>query len=160
VSLRYFNAAGADPEGELGECHHPETHLIPLVLETALGKRPSLSIYGADYSTPDGTAVRDYVHVTDLADAHLRALEYLRTGGPSIALNLGSETGYSVREVISAAERIVGAAFPVRIEQRRAGDPPVLIAGCRKAREVLGWQPQFSSLDTILETAWRWHSSR
>jgi UDP-glucose-4-epimerase GalE len=159
VALRYFNAAGADPEGELGECHNPETHLIPLVLEAALRRRPSVSIYGADYATPDGTAVRDYVHVTDLADAHLRALEYLQAGGATIALNLGSETGYSAKEVVSAAERIAGAPLPVRLGDRRPGDPPVLIADCKKAREVLGWQRHFSSLDTILETAYQWHSS-
>jgi len=159
VALRYFNAAGADPDGELGERHVPETHLIPLVLDAALGRRPFVSVYGSDYPTPDGTAVRDYVHVTDLADAHLRALEYLQAGGPSTALNLGSETGYSIKEVVSAAERIAGVPFPVRFEDRRPGDPPVLIADCRKAREVLGWRPQFSSLDTILESAYRWHSS-
>ncbi|MGD1097254.1 MAG: UDP-glucose 4-epimerase GalE, partial [Bryobacteraceae bacterium] len=150
VALRYFNAAGADPDGELGERHDPETHLIPLVLDAALGRKPFVSVYGADYPTADGTAIRDYVHVTDLADAHLRALEYLQAGGPSLALNLGSETGYSIKEVVSAAERIAGAPFPVRFEGRRPGDPPVLIADCRKAREVLGWRPQFSGLDTIL----------
>lgn len=160
VTLRYFNAAGADPDNELGECHDPETHLIPLVLDAALRKRPFVSIYGADYPTPDGTAVRDYVHVTDLAEAHLRALEYLRAGGQSIALNLGSQTGYSVKEVVLAAERIVGATCPVRLVERRPGDPPVLIADCGKAQEVLGWRPQFSDLDTILETACRWHSVR
>jgi UDP-glucose-4-epimerase GalE len=159
VALRYFNAAGADPDGELGERHVPETHLIPLVLDAALGRRPFVSVYGSDYPTPDGTAVRDYVHVTDLADAHLRALQYLQAGGPSTALNLGSETGYSIREVVSAAERIAGAPFSIRFEDRRPGDPPVLVADCRKAREVLGWRPQFSSLDTILESAYRWHSS-
>jgi UDP-glucose-4-epimerase GalE len=159
VALRYFNAAGADPEGELGELHAPETHLIPLVLETALHRRPFVSIYGGDYPTADGTAVRDYVHVSDLANAHLRALQYLRAGGPSIALNLGSGTGYSVKQVVSAARRITGAAVPVRLEDRRPGDPPVLIAACGQAREVLGWHARLSSLDTILETAYRWHSS-
>jgi UDP-arabinose 4-epimerase len=159
VALRYFNAAGADPDGELGERHDPETHLIPLVLDAARGRRPFVSVYGVDYPTPDGTAVRDYVHVTDLADAHLRALEYLKASGPSIAINLGSEAGYSIKEVLAAAERVAGAPFPVRFEDRRPGDPPVLVADCRKAREVLGWRPQFSALDTILETAYRWHSS-
>src|SRR5271157_2610426 len=139
VALRYFNAAGADPEGELGEAHDPETHLIPLIIQAALGRRPFVEIYGTDYPTPDGTAIRDYIHVTDLAAAHVRALEYLADGGESRALNLGTGQGYSVREVINAVGKISPHPVPFREGPRRAGDPPVLVADARHAGEALGW---------------------
>ncbi|MBV8650848.1 MAG: UDP-glucose 4-epimerase GalE [Alphaproteobacteria bacterium] len=157
VALRYFNAAGADPEGETGEDHTPETHLIPLVLAAALGQRAQIEIYGTDYKTPDGTAVRDYIHVTDLAEAHVRALRHLEQDGASQALNLGTGRGYSVREVIAAAERITGRRVPRRKTVRRPGDPPALVADARRAQEMLGWQPSRSDLDTIIRTAWAWH---
>jgi UDP-arabinose 4-epimerase len=160
VALRYFNAAGADPEGEAGELHEPETHLIPLVLHAALGQRPEIEIYGTDYPTPDGTAIRDYIHVSDLADAHVRALGYLERGGASTALNLATGRGYSVREVIAAAERVTGHRVPGREVGRRAGDPPALVADATRARELLGWTPRFSDLDTIIATAWKWERSR
>jgi UDP-glucose-4-epimerase GalE len=158
ASLRYFNAAGADPDGEAGEEHDPETHLIPLVLQAALGRRPHIDIYGTDYPTPDGTAIRDYIHVQDLADAHVRAITHLERGGESMALNLGTGRGYTVREVIAAAERVTGRPIPRREVERRAGDPPALVADARRAREVLGWQPTMSDLDTIIGTAWAWHT--
>jgi UDP-glucose-4-epimerase GalE len=160
VALRYFNAAGADPGGEIGENHDPETHLIPLVILTALGHRPALEVYGTDYPTPDGTAVRDYVHVTDLASAHVLALRYLLDGGASTALNLGVGHGYSVREVIEAAERITGATVSVVERPRRAGDPPALIADAGRARATLGWRPEHSHLDEIVATAWTWLRDR
>ena len=160
VNLRYFNAAGADPDAEVGERHDPETHLIPLVLDAAAGKRPDVKIFGTDYDTHDGTCVRDYIHVTDLADAHILALDYLRNGGPSDSFNLGNGNGFSVREVIRMAENVTGTAIE-RIEtNRRAGDPPVLIGSALKARNVLGWRPQFADLAKIIETAWRWHQQR
>jgi UDP-glucose-4-epimerase GalE len=159
VSLRYFNAAGADPEGEAGEEHDPETHLIPLILDAALKRRPHIAIYGTDYPTPDGSAVRDYIHVTDLAAAHVRALDYLRRGGVSAALNLGTGQGHSVRETIAAAERVTGLAIPQQEAPRRAGDPPILVADPSRARATLGWQPSHSDLDTIIATAWAWHSA-
>jgi UDP-arabinose 4-epimerase len=155
--LRYFNAAGADPEGEIGEDHQPETHLIPLVLEAALGDRPQIDILGTDYPTPDGTAIRDFIHVTDLADAHVRALQHLLAGRPSLALNLGTGQGHSVREVTARAERITGRRIPRREMPRRPGDPPVLVADARQARAALNWTPRWSDLDGILETAWAWH---
>jgi UDP-arabinose 4-epimerase len=158
ASLRYFNAAGADPAGEIGEDHRPETHLIPLVLETALGRRPQIEIYGTDYPTPDGTAIRDYIHVQDLVEAHVLALRLLLKGGLSQTLNLGTGAGHSVREVIDAAERITGRRIPRRETARRPGDPPVLVADARRAREVLGFAPRLSDLDTIIKTAWAWHS--
>lgn len=158
AALRYFNAAGADPDREIGECHEPETHLIPLVLQAALGHRPQIEIYGVDYPTPDGTAIRDYVHVHDLAVAHLRALEHLCGGGASIAVNLGTGHGHSVREVIAAAERISGRRVPVQATPRRAGDPPALVADPSLAAERLGWRAQFSDLDTIIRTALAWHT--
>ncbi|HEY1298983.1 MAG TPA: UDP-glucose 4-epimerase GalE [Stellaceae bacterium] len=160
VSLRYFNAAGADCGGETGERHEPETHLVPLALDAALGHRPSIDIYGTDYPTPDGTAVRDYVHVEDLASAHLLALEHLAAGRQSVALNLGTGRGFSVREVIAAAERVSGRTVPWRAAPRRPGDPPVLVADPRRAGEVLGWRPRMSDLDTIMRTAFAWHSRR
>ena len=158
VALRYFNAAGADPEGELGEEHDPETHLIPLAIGAALGRRGPLEIYGNDYPTPDRTAVRDYVHVTDLAEAHVRALEYLDAGGESSAFNLGTGRGYSVREVVAAVERIAGRELPRRECAPRPGDPAILVAEPGHSRARLGWRPRHSDLDTMIATAWRWHT--
>ena len=157
VALRYFNVAGADPEGDLGEDHSPETHLIPLAVESALGLRPHLNIYGTDYPTPDGTAIRDYVHVTDLADAHLCALDYLLRGGASRAFNLGTGQGHSVRQVISAAERAVGAQDIGRPAERRPGDPPALVADPSVANRTLEWRPRFAKLEEMVGTdlAWR-----
>ncbi|WPD19725.1 UDP-glucose 4-epimerase GalE [Thermaerobacter composti] len=160
LALRYFNAAGADPDGELGEVHVPETHLIPRAILAALGRAAPLEIYGTDYPTPDGTAVRDYIHVADLAEAHVLGLQYLLAGGESAALNLGTGRGYSVREVLAAVERISGRCVPVRQGPRRPGDPPALIADARRARELLGWRPSRSDLTTIIETAWLWYRSR
>jgi UDP-arabinose 4-epimerase len=159
MALRYFNAAGADPDGEIGEAHAPETHLIPLAIQAALGQRENLQIFGTDYPTPDGTAIRDYIHVTDLADAHVRALGYLLDGGASTALNLGTGNGYSVREVVAAVERAGNCLVPVRETARRAGDPPVLVADSAKAARLLGWRPAFPTLEPIVETAWRWHAA-
>jgi len=157
VALRYFNAAGADPEGEIGEDHTPESHLIPLVIYAALGKRKQIDIFGTDYPTPDGTAVRDYIHVTDLADAHLKALNHLTKGGESMIFNLGTGSGYSVREVIQMVERVTGKPVPKKEAPRRAGDPPVLVASSEKAKKILKWEMKYSGLDKIVETAWRWH---
>jgi len=159
VTLRYFNAAGADPDGELGECHGPEAHLIPLIIQAALGRRSHVEIYGTDYPTPDGTAIRDYIHVTDLADAHVRALAYLTDGGESRALNLGTGEGNSVREVIEAVGSISPRPVPFREGPRRVGDPPVLVADATRAGEILGWKPQQSALETIVQSAWNWHST-
>ena len=156
ISLRYFNAAGADLDGEIGECHEPETHLIPLVLQAVIGQRPQIDIYGTDYPTPDGTAIRDYVHVEDLAIAHLRALERLRAGGAGIALNLGTGIGHSVRQVIAAAEAVAGRKVLARAAPRRPGDPPALVADPSLAAEILGWRAQHSDLDTIVRTAFAW----
>ncbi len=158
AALRYFNAAGADPEGEIGEEHEPETHLIPLVLLTALGRRQAIDIFGTDYATPDGTAIRDYIHVQDLADAHVLALAHLLTGGDSLALNLGTGEGHSVRAVIDAAERVTGRTIARRETARRAGDPPSLVADARKAKTVLGWTAKHSRLDDIIASAWAWHN--
>ena len=158
AALRYFNAAGADPEGEIGEDHEPETHLIPLVLRAALGRGDPVEIYGTDYPTPDGTAIRDYIHVSDLAEAHLRALGHLAAGGDSAALNLGTGRGCSVREVIAAVERIGGRKVPQREVARRPGDPPELVADPALARSRLGWQPHHSDLDTIIGTALAWET--
>jgi UDP-glucose-4-epimerase GalE len=155
--LRYFNAAGADPEGELGEKHDPETHLIPLVLDVAKGASPSLQVFGDDYDTADGSCLRDYIHVSDLAEAHLLALEKLRQGHPGEAVNLGTGTGYSVLEVIRTAEAVTGRPIPYAVAKRRPGDPAVLVAANRKARETLGWQPRFAQLTDIIATAWDWH---
>lgn len=157
VSLRYFNAAGADLEGETGERHDPETHLVPLVLQAALGQRSRIDIFGTDYPTPDGTAIRDYVHVHDLAIGHLRALERLRAGGDNLVANLGTGYGHSVREVIAAAEAIGGRVVPVRSAPRRPGDPPILVADPRVAAAALGWRARHSDLDTIIRTALTWH---
>jgi UDP-arabinose 4-epimerase len=158
AALRYFNAAGADPDGEIGEAHEPETHLVPLVLATALGRRVQIDLYGTDYPTPDGSAVRDYIHVQDLAEAHVAALGHLLDGGASLALNLGTGAGHSVREVIAAAERVTGRRIARREMARRAGDPPVLVADVARARASLGWQARMSGLDSILGTAWAWHN--
>lgn len=156
ISLRYFNAAGADPEGARGEAHDPETHLIPLILQAASGRRGSVKIYGDDYPTADGTCVRDYVHVVDLCDAHLLALEYLRRTNRSDAFNLGNSRGYSVKEVIGAVERVVGRSVPVERHDRRAGDPAILVADSTRAKAELGWRPRFNDIDTIVRHAWQW----
>jgi len=158
AALRYFNAAGASPRGDLGEDHDPETHLIPIVLQVALGQREAITIFGEDYPTPDGTCIRDYVHVDDLADAHLRALEKLGPG-IKIKVNLGTGTGYSVREVIEACRRVTGHPIPTVVGERRPGDPPALVADSSRARQLLGWAPKYTSIDEIVATAWRWHSS-
>lgn len=157
VSLRYFNAAGADPQGRSGEDHHPETHLIPSVLLCALGRRGPVSVFGTDWPTPDGTCIRDFVHVSDLADAHRLALEYLARGGRSGVFNLGSGQGFSVREVIDLCRRVTGVDIPVQYAPRRAGDPAVLVAACDRARAELGWVPRYPSLQAMVETAWAWH---
>jgi len=156
VSLRYFNAAGADPDAEIGEDHDPETHLIPLVLDVASGKRAQIEIFGTDYDTPDGTCIRDYIHVTDLAEAHVLALEYLFSGGNSDVFNLGNGTGFSVKEVIATASKISDCDFACAESNRRAGDPPILIGSSDKIRKILGWNPVYNSLDSIIESAWRW----
>jgi len=160
VSLRYFNAAGADREGEIGELHDPETHLVPLVLQTALGQRQHIDIYGTDYPTTDGSAIRDYIHVEDLAEAHLRALEYLFLGGETTALNLGTGCGHSVREVIAMAEAVCGRSISWREAPRRTGDPPILVADPSRAIERLGWRAHCSDLRTIIRTALIWHESK
>ncbi len=156
VCLRYFNAAGADAEGELGECHEPETHLIPLILQVASNRRAHIAVYGEDYATPDGTCVRDYIHIEDLCSAHLLALRQLLDGASSARYNLGNGNGFSVREVIEAARRVTGHPIPVVVGARRAGDPPVLVADARAARETLGWTPRHTTLDTLLAHAWAW----
>lgn len=156
ICLRYFNAAGADPEGQLGERHQPETHLIPLVLQAASGRRANIQVYGRDYDTPDGTCIRDYVHVADLCQAHLLAFERLLDGSGSAAYNLGNSNGFSVQEVISAAERVTGQAIPVKDVARREGDPARLVADAGLARQELGWCPEFDSLETIIRHAWQW----
>jgi UDP-arabinose 4-epimerase len=160
VALRYFNAAGADAEGEIGEAHEPETHLLPLAILAALGRTPALKIFGDDYETPDGTAVRDYIHVADLARAHVLALEHLMRGGKSLALNLGTGHGHSVREVIAAIERVGGRRVPHAMAPRRAGDPPRLVAEASAARRALGWTPRESDLESIAKSAWSWHMRR
>jgi UDP-glucose-4-epimerase GalE len=160
MSLRYFNAAGADPDGELGENHQPETHLIPLVLAVANGRLPEIAVFGTDYDTPDGTCIRDYIHVTDLADAHILALQALNSDQANTAYNLGTGSGYSVREVIDTAARITGRPIASTAAPRRPGDPPRLVAAADKAQQVLGWRPRYSDLDTIIATAWQWESQR
>jgi UDP-glucose 4-epimerase len=160
VSFRYFNAAGAHPSGLLGEDHDPETHLIPLVLYAALGKRPSIRIFGEDYGTPDGTCVRDYIHVSDLADAHVLGIDYLLGGGASTAVNLGNGRGFSVKEVIAAAERVTGRAVAVEKAERRAGDSPALVGSSERARTLLGWKPRYPELETIIAHAWAWHQRK
>jgi len=158
VNLRYFNAAGADPEAEIGERHDPETHLIPLAIESALGIRDSLKIFGTDYPTIDGTCIRDYIHVNDLADAHIKAVEYLMDRDQSDSFNLGNGIGHSVREIVNAVKKTSGRDFTVIEAERREGDPPVLISDYRKAVETLGWKPQYADINSIVETAYRWHS--
>jgi UDP-glucose 4-epimerase len=161
LSLRYFNAAGADPDGNIGEDHDPETHLIPLVLDAAMGRKPAVRIFGTDYPTPDGTCLRDYIHVSDLATAHVTGLKVLLSGRvESQALNLGTGTGYSVREVVNAARRITQSDFAVLESQRREGDPPVLVASVDRVKSVLGWSAESSSLDEIITSAWNWHRRR
>jgi len=156
TALRYFNAAGADPDGQLGEEHNPETHLIPLAISAAMGRTEALEIYGTDYDTPDGTAIRDYLHVTDLGEAHVAALQYLRAGGASTAFNLGTGQGRSVREVTQMVERVSGRKVPLREVGRRAGDPPTLVADATKSAELMQWRPKHSTLDEIVQTAWNW----
>jgi UDP-glucose-4-epimerase GalE len=160
MALRYFNAAGCDAEGEIGESHEPETHLIPLALDAALGRRPPCQIFGGDYPTPDGTCIRDYIHVTDLADAHVRALRYLQEGGPNAALNLGTGDGYSVNQILAAAESVIGRPVPIERRDRRPGDPPRLVAAPHRAFAALGWKPSHSSIENILATAWQWSSRK
>lgn len=159
VVFRYFNAAGADPEGEIGESHDPETHLIPLVLDAAGGKREAVRVFGTDYGTPDGSCIRDYVHVYDLAAAHIQALHYLEQGNESGFFNLGNERGTSVLEVVSAVKRVTGREFRVILNDRRPGDPEKLVGSSLKAREVLGWRPVYHDIDTIVEHAWKWHEN-
>ena len=159
VSLRYFNACGAHKSGKLGEAHNPESHLIPLVLQVPNGKRERVSIYGTDYDTPDGTCIRDYIHVTDLAEAHILAVEYLMKGGESNVFNLGNGVGYSVREVIETARKVTGHPIPAVEIPRRAGDPARLVASGEKAKTVLGWEPKITSLEDIIRSAWVWHST-
>lgn len=156
VRLRYFNAAGADPNGQLGERHEPETHLIPLILQAASGRREAITVFGRDYETPDGTCIRDYVHVADLVEAHALALDYLMAGGESAAFNLGNGNGFSVQEVIETARRVTGREIKVLDASRRVGDPPILVADGTQARVVLGWKPKFAVLETIVEHAWGW----
>ena len=158
AALRYFNAAGDSDDGSIGESHEPEPHLIPLVLFTALGKRDSIKIYGDDYDTPDGTCIRDYIHVNDLADAHIKALKYIENGASTV-INLGTGNGYSVKEIIEAARRITGKEIKAEITGRRAGDPAVLVADNKKAKELLGWNPGYN-LDGILKSAWNWHKNQ
>jgi UDP-arabinose 4-epimerase len=156
VALRYFNAAGADPDGELGELHQPETHLIPLVLFAAMGRKPSIKIFGHDYPTPDGTCIRDYVHVSDLADAHVAAIDWLSAGEPSDSFNLGNGRGFSVAEVVKACEEVTGRTVPTDMCDRRPGDPAILVSDSRKARRSLGWVPRFPELDKQITHAWTW----
>lgn len=157
VSLRYFNACGAHPNGKIGEAHNPETHLIPLILQVPNNQRAYISVFGNDYDTKDGTCVRDYIHVNDLAQAHILAMKYLRNGGKSDIFNLGNGVGFTVKEVIETARRVTGHAIPAKEEARRAGDPSTLIASSDKAKSILGWNPKYADLETIIDTAWRWH---
>jgi UDP-glucose 4-epimerase len=159
VSLRYFNAAGAHESGRIGEDHSPETHLVPIVLQAALGKRPHVAIFGDDYPTPDGTCIRDYIHVSDLADAHLLAVDRLRRGEGGAVYNLGTGRGWSVREIIEQARRETGRDIPVVAQPRRAGDPAVLVASSERAKRELGWNPRRSDIGTIIRTAWAWHTA-
>ena len=157
VALRYFNACGAHDKYDIGEAHSPETHLIPIILQTALGQRESIKVFGTDYDTPDGTCLRDYIHVLDLADAHMRAAEFLFNGNGSDVFNLGNGSGFSVKEVIEHAKAVTGRDIRTEYADRRAGDPAVLVASSEKAKNVLGWDPQYADLDKIIESAWRWH---
>ena len=159
VALRYFNACGAQPDGSIGEAHNPETHLIPLILQVPNGQREKISIFGDDYPTPDGTCIRDYIHVCDLAQAHILALNYLMEGGENNVFNLGNGVGFSVKEVIEEARSVTGHAIPAVMQPRRAGDPAQLIASSEKIKSVLGWKPEYADLHTIIETAWNWHKA-
>jgi UDP-glucose 4-epimerase len=160
VAFRYFNAAGADADGKLGEDHNPETHLIPLVLQTALGVRDSISIFGTDYPTPDGTCIRDYIHVTDLANVHISGVEYLLNGGKSEIFNLGNNNGFSVREIIEVAKQVTGREIKVVEQERRDGDPPSLVGSSEKVKQILGWTPQYANIHDIISHAWQWHQKR
>lgn len=159
VCLRYFNVAGADASGMIGEAHTTETHLIPLILQVPLGQREFITVFGNDYPTDDGTCIRDYIHVTDLVNAHLLALDYLMKGGESNIFNLGSNTGYSVLEMIEAARVVTGHPIPLKIGERRMGDPALLVASSKKAKEVLGWEPRYTDIKEIIASAWKWHAS-
>jgi|SRR5690625_1124157 len=159
VSLRYFNVAGARETGEIGEDHHPETHLIPIILQTALGQRENITIFGDDYDTPDGTCIRDYIHVEDLIEAHILALTYLQKGGKSDIFNLGSNQGFSVKQMIDTARQVTGKDIPAVIGKRRPGDPSILIASSKKARKVLGWEPTRTKVNKIIKDAWNWHAN-
>lgn len=159
VSLRYFNACGAHKSGEIGEAHEPETHLIPLILQVPNGRREHINIFGDDYETPDGTCIRDYIHVTDLAQAHILAVEYLQKGGESDIFNLGNGVGFSVKEVIDTARKVTGHPIPSKISPRRAGDPAQLVASSEKAKKVLGWKPEHADLEEIIASAWNWHKN-
>lgn len=158
--LRYFNAAGCDPDGEIGESHEPETHIIPLVLDAASGNREDIKVFGTDFPTHDGSCIRDYIHVTDLADAHVRALEYLNRGGESDFFNLGNAKGTSVLEVVDSVKRVTGREFKVTLVARRAGDPAILVGSSEKAARVLGWIPKYADIDTIVSHAWNWHENK
>jgi UDP-glucose 4-epimerase len=160
VSLRYFNVAGARETGEIGEDHNPETHLIPVILQVALGKREYISIFGDDYDTEDGTCIRDYIHVEDLIAAHILALRYLQNGGDSNIFNLGSSTGFSVKEIVESVRTITGHQIPAKVEGRRAGDPSILIASSEKAKQILSWNPNRTSIDVIIKDAWNWHQTK
>jgi len=159
TALRYFNAAGAHVSGKIGEDHSPETHLIPLILQVALGQREKIMVFGDDYKTEDGTCIRDYIHVTDLANAHLLAVDRLRKGGESLICNLGNGKGFSVNEVIETTRKVTGCEIKAEVAPRRAGDPAILVASSDKARGELGWKPKYDSLETIIETAWNWHKN-
>ena len=159
VALRYFNACGAHVSGEIGEAHNPETHLIPLILQVPNGQRESISIFGDDYDTKDGTCVRDYIHVTDLAQAHILAVKYLMDGGKSDVFNLGNGVGFTVKEVIETARKVTGHPIPAVISPRRGGDPAKLIASSEKAKSILGWKPEHADLEEIIATAWKWHKN-
>src|SRR5258708_27945308 len=159
ASLRYFNAAGADPEARIGESHDPENHLIPIILQAAAGKRDSVSIFGSDYDTPDGTCIRDYIHILDLAQAHSLALERLYAGADSDFFNLGTETGYSFKQVITLCEKRTGTTIKTETGDRRPGDPPRLVASAAKAKSVLGWKPRYDDLEETIRTAWNWEQN-
>ena len=159
VALRYFNAAGAHASGEIGEAHNPESHLIPLILQVSNGKREQINIFGDDYPTHDGTCIRDYIHITDLADAHIKALEYLKNGGKSTYYNLGNGNGFSVKEVIDTVEKVVGSPVKKQVVDRRPGDPASLVASSEKIQKKLGWKPKYDTLDSIVASAWKWHST-
>ena len=159
VALRYFNAAGAHASGEIGEAHNPESHLIPLILQVSNGKREQINIFGDDYPTHDGTCIRDYIHITDLADAHIKALEYLKNGGRSTYYNLGNGNGFSVKEVIDTVEKVVGSPVKKQVVDRRPGDPASLVASSEKIQKELGWKPKYDTLDSIVASAWKWHST-